>query len=46
MEEERVKVDYDRKCQWDDIMVNYDMMWHEADIICANCDGFIRDWDD
>lgn len=24
---------------------NYSMMWHEADIICENCDGFIRFWD-
>jgi hypothetical protein len=41
-------VDYDTKCKCDKqepIMVNYQMMWHEADIICGNCDGFIRYWD-
>lgn len=44
----KVKVDYERKCGCEDrkpIMVNYDMMWHEADIVCGNCDGFIRYWD-
>jgi hypothetical protein len=45
---DKVVVDYERPCECEDrrpIMVNYDMMWHEADIICANCDGFIRYWD-
>ena len=48
---ENVKVDYDRKCQCPPgkrrtRMVNYSMMWHEADIICDNCDGgFVRYWD-
>lgn len=43
-----VEVDYTNKCQCEAParkMVNYSMMWHEADIICANCGGFIRYWD-
>lgn len=24
---------------------NYSMMWGEADLICTNCGGFIRDLD-
>jgi hypothetical protein len=42
------EVDYDTVCACDKqepIMVNYQMMWHEADIICGNCGGFIRYWD-
>lgn len=26
-------------------MENYDMMWHEADIVCDGCDTYIRMWD-
>ncbi len=26
-------------------MRNYSMMWHEADIHCANCGTFLRYWD-
>jgi hypothetical protein len=45
-----VKVDRKRKCacskeDQQHKMVNYSMMWHDADIICARCNGFIRDWD-
>jgi hypothetical protein len=41
-------IDYKDKCSCDDQQprqVNYEMMWHEADIICANCGKFIRFWD-
>jgi hypothetical protein len=43
-----VKVDYKKKCTCEQslpTMVNYSMMWHEADIVCAHCTGFIRYWD-
>jgi hypothetical protein len=43
-----VEVDYKNKCSCDNQipkMVNYSMMWHEADIICASCGRFIRYWD-
>ena len=36
------------KCECDNRIegfYNYSMMWHEADIICDNCGGFIRYWD-
>jgi hypothetical protein len=44
------QIDVDRKikCKCNNPkpqMVNYSMMWHEADIICNNCGKFIRYWD-
>jgi len=26
-------------------MENYDMMWHEADLVCQACDTYVRMWD-
>jgi hypothetical protein len=43
-----VKVDCKNRCKCEKPelkMVNYSMMWHEADIVCAHCNGFVRYWD-
>lgn len=45
---DKVKVDYDRKCECDKqvpIVVNHSLMWHDGDVICQNCTGYIRDYD-
>lgn len=47
--EEHVKINYEDKCQCTSRsgteMFNYSMMWHEADICCADCGKFVRFWD-
>lgn len=27
------------------VLENYDMMWHDGDIVCAKCDCYVRGWD-
>jgi len=37
-----------RMCACDDqklILINYDMMWHDGDIVCESCGGYIRSYD-
>ena len=46
--QQNVPVDYKVKCVCDDrkpLLVNHDMLWHDGDVICENCRGFIRFWD-
>ncbi len=41
-------IDYKDKCKCDKpspVMYNYEMMWHEGDICCGQCDKFIRYYD-
>lgn len=43
-----VDVDYENKCKCDNQqpkLVNYSMMWHDGDVICRNCGGYIRMYD-
>jgi predicted SprT family Zn-dependent metalloprotease len=45
---DEIDVDYDRRCECNNqkpIVVNHNLMWHDGDVICQNCEGYIRGYD-
>jgi hypothetical protein len=45
-----VKVDYDFHCKCREPeqvteVVNHSMMWHDGDVICVTCGGYVRSYD-